>query len=58
MLRIILYGILIYFIYKFFKRLIEPKNIKRKTTVKGGTKGEQPRPYDKNNVEDIDYEDL
>lgn len=59
MLKLIFYGILFYFIYKLFKKLIEPNNNNnRKTQVKGEAKGEQQSPYDKSKVEDIDYEDL
>lgn len=58
MIKLIFYGILFYFIYKVFKKLVEPNNNRRKTQVKGDAKGEQPSPYDKNKVEDIDYEDL
>lgn len=57
MIRILFYGILIYLIYKFLKRLVAPV-AQSKTHVKGGPSKEKPSPYDKSNVEDIDYEDV
>lgn len=57
MIRILFYGILIYLIYKFLKRLVAPV-AQNKTHVKGDPSKEKPSPYDKSNVEDIDYEDV
>lgn len=57
MIRVIFYGILIFLIYRFLKRLFEPNNNKN-GQVKGKAKKEQTHPYDESKVEDIDYEDL
>lgn len=56
MIRILFYGIIIYLVYRFLKKLIAPAQ--RKTHVQGGSNKENPSPYDRNNVEDIDYEDV
>jgi hypothetical protein len=57
MIRIILYGILFYIIYKFLRRLFEPSSQQR-TSVRGDPKPEKQQPYDKSKAEDIDYEDV
>lgn len=57
MLRILLYGILFYFLYKFVKKLFLPTT-KKKTHIRDDSKRDKPRPYDKDNIEDIDYEEL
>jgi hypothetical protein len=57
MIRILFYGIIIYLVYKLLKRLVAPA-AQTKTHVSGGSKEEKISPYDKNNVEDIDYEDV
>lgn len=56
-LRILLIALLFYFIYRLIKNLFLPTN-KEKSGIKGNPNKQKPRPYDKNNVEDIDYEDL
>ncbi len=57
MLRILLYAILFYFLYKLMKKLFLPTT-KKKTHIRGNSNKSKPSPYDKNNVEDIDYEEL
>lgn len=57
MIRILFYGIIIYLIYKLLKRLTAHP-AQRKTHVSGTPNKEEHSPYDKNNVEDIDYEDV
>lgn len=57
MIRILFYGILVYLVYKFIKRLFAPV-AQSKTHVRGSTNKEKPSPYDRNNVEDIDYKDV
>ena len=39
------------------KKAFLPTN-KKKTHIRGNSDKSKPRPYDKNNVEDIDYEEL
>lgn len=57
MFKILFYGILFYFLYKLMKKAFLPTN-KKKTHIRGNSDKSKPRPYDKNNVEDIDYEEL
>jgi hypothetical protein len=56
-LRIILFVILFYFVYKLFKNLLKPAQ-KRRFFVKGKSQNKIPPPYDPNQVEDIDYEEI
>jgi len=55
--RILLYAFIFYFLYRLIRNLFLPTH-KEKTEIKGNPGQKEPRPYDKNNVEDIDYEDL
>jgi len=57
MIRILFYGIIVYLVYKLLKKLVASA-AQRKTHVSGGSNKEKPSPYDRNNVEDIDYEDV
>jgi hypothetical protein len=56
-LRIILFVILFYFVYKLLKSLLKPAQ-KRRFSVKGKSQNNIPPPYDPNQVEDIDYEEV
>lgn len=56
MLRILLYAALFYLLYKLVKNLL--RTSRKKTHLEGNSGRSKPRPYDKNNVEDIDYEEL
>lgn len=56
-IRILLYAFIFYFIYRLLRNLFLPTQ-KEKPGIKGNPEQKEPRPYDKNNVEDIDYEDL
>ena len=58
MIRLLFYAILFYLLYKFVKKLVAPA-AQGRTNIRGGDQGkEKPSPYDRNNVEDIDYEDV
>lgn len=56
-LRILLFTILIYFVYKLLKNLLKPGG-KQRPPVKGKPENHTPPPYDPNQVEDIDYEEV
>jgi hypothetical protein len=57
LLRIILFVILFYFVYKLFRNLVKPAH-KQRYSVRGKSQNNTPPPYDPNRVEDIDYEEI
>jgi hypothetical protein len=57
LLRIILYVVLIYLVYKLLKNLLKPAQ-KQRFSMKGKSQNDTPPPYDPNQVEDIDYEEV
>jgi hypothetical protein len=56
LLRLIFYGFLFYFVYKFVKNFIQGKG--QKTKVKGKRKGNPPLNLRDEDIEDADYEEL
>lgn len=58
MLRVLLYAVLFYILYRMVKNLLSKPKKKKDTHIGGNSAGNEPRPYDKSNVEDIDYEEL
>jgi len=55
-LRLIIYSIIFYILYKLFRKF-KALDLNR-ASFKNQTKKEQPRPYDSNNVEEIDYDEI
>lgn len=56
LLRLIIYGLLFYFVYKFVKNFMKGKE--ERTEVKGNRKGNPPLNLREEDIEDADYEEL
>jgi hypothetical protein len=56
-IRLLVYVLIIYLLFRFLKRILGITNQKRSVNEKRN-EPVNPPPYDKNKVEDIDYDEI
>lgn len=56
LIRLILFGLLIYFAFKMINHFLNPPH--KRTEIKGNRRGKPPLDLTNKDVEDADYEDL